>query len=117
MHFGRNLFKILPEDVPSPQNLMVAGVGDLLQRRDDLAPYRPGKAAPIRLRLRTGTVAVRQGIPAFQPAGGAHIRDGACALGPCPWEVPMQSPKPKAARSLLPAAFDGTIIALSNGTL
>ena len=82
-----------------------------------LHPRRPGKAAPIRLRLRTGTVAVRYSMPAFQPAGGAHIRDGASALGPCPWEVPMQSPKPKAARSLLPAAFDGTIIAQSNGTL
>ena len=43
-------------------------------------------------------VAVRLIGPASQPAGGAHIRDGACALGPCPWEVPMQSPKPKAAR-------------------
>ena len=58
----------------------------------------PGSWRPSALCLRTVAVAVRQGIPAFQPVSGAHIRDGACALGPCPWEVPMQSPKPKAAR-------------------
>ena len=67
-------------------------------RTRGLHPRHDGIVAPIRLRLRTGTVAVRYSMPASQPAGGAHIRDGACALGPCPWEVPMQSPKPKAAR-------------------
>lgn len=32
-------------------------------------------------------VAVRLIGPASQPAGGAHIRDGAYALGPCPWSL------------------------------
>ena len=59
--------------------------------RASLVALRPSACGQV-------AVAVRLIGPASQPAGGAHIRDGACALGPCPWEVPMQSPKPKAAR-------------------